>query len=99
MVGVVGCVVCVVYWGFVVFGCVFVEMVLVDFVFGGVVEGEIYVFEVDDCVDGFFCEDFSCVLVDEVVVVFDGVEGVLFLGVFFDVCEGCCYVVLCCIGV
>lgn len=44
MVGVIGCVVGLVYWGFVVVVGVFVEVVLVDVVFGGVVEWYFYFF-------------------------------------------------------
>ena len=97
--GAVCCVACAADRRLAVIAGVAAEAALVDFAFRGAVEGKAHLFEVEHGVDGFFCHDFGCVLVDEVVAALNGVEGVPFPVVLFDVGQCGAHAALCRAGV
>ena len=75
------------------------EATLVDLAVWGAVERQTHVLEVDNGLNRFLREDLSGVLVDQVVATLDGVEGVPFPAVLFNVGQRCGHATLCCTGV
>ena len=88
MTGAVGCVAGTANGSFTVVAGVTTKSTLVDPAFGCAVEGETHFLEVKNCIDCFFAHDFGGILINEVVTTLDGVKGVPFPVVFFDICQG-----------
>ncbi len=97
--GAVCCVAGATYGGFAVVAGVATETTLVNLALWGAVERQTHLFQVQHGVDGFLGHNFCCVLVNQVVATLDGVEGVPFPVVFFDVGKCCTHAALGCTGV